>query len=166
MTRPFLLWPDPRLRKAAEPIEAVDDKVRAIWDEMVAAMDAMPGIGLAAPQIGVMRHLAVVDASETRGQVIRIANPRLLQVSDETIAIQEASPNLPGVSAEVVRPISCTVAYLDEGGSPCERELDGLWARSVQHQIDHLSGRMYFHRLSRLKRDRLLKKAGRRQIFS
>ncbi len=166
MKAAFLRWPDPRLRKAAEPVEAVDDEVRDIWNKMVAAMEAMPGIGLAAPQIGVMRRLAVVDASEERGHVLRMANPELVSVSEEMATIHEASPNLPGIGADVLRPAACVVRYLDAAGEWAERAMEGMWARSVQHQIDHLAGRMYFHRLSRLKRDRLLKKAERGQIFS
>ncbi|MFQ6547201.1 peptide deformylase [Aestuariibius sp. 2305UL40-4] len=165
MTRPFLRWPDKRLRMAAAPVALVDDEVRAVWDEMIAAMEAMPGIGLAAPQLGVMLRLAVVDASEARAQAVRMANPELVSVSEESVAIYEGSPNLPGVGAEVTRPASCVVRYLDETGVPVERSFDGMWARSVQHQIDHLEGRMYFHRLSRLKRERLLKKAAKGADF-
>ncbi len=150
---------------AAEPVALVDDEARAVWDEMIAAMEAMPGIGLAAPQLGVMRQLAVVDASDERGWVVRMANPELLSVSEERVAIYEGSPNLPGVGAEVVRPASCVVRYWDEAGALVERAFEGMWARSVQHQIDHLEGRMYFHRLSRLKRERLLKKAAKGADF-
>ena len=156
--RPFLLWPDRRLRTPAAPVEAVTDEIRALWAEMIAAMDAMPGVGLAAPQLGVMLRLAVVDASETRGQAIRMANPEILHASVQPRSHEEASPNLPGVSAVIERPRAVTVRFLNADGEVEERDLVGLWATSVQHQIDHLDGRMYFDRLSRLKRERLLKK--------
>ena len=156
--RPFLLWPDRRLRTPAAPVEAVTDEIRALWEEMIAAMDAMPGVGLAAPQLGVMLRLAVVDASETRGQAIRMANPEILHASVQPRSHEEASPNLPGVSAVIERPRAVTVRFLNADGEVEERDLVGLWATSVQHQIDHLDGRMYFDRLSRLKRERLLKK--------
>ena len=156
--RPFLMWPDRRLRTPAAPVEAVTDEVRDIWTEMIAAMDAMPGVGLAAPQLGIMLRLAVVDASDTRGQAIRMANPEILHASVQPRAHDEASPNLPGVSAVIERPRAVTVRFLNETGEVEERDLVGLWATSVQHQIDHLDGRMYFDRLSRLKRERLLKR--------
>lgn len=162
MTRPFLLWPDARLRAVAAPVPAVDDAVRAIWDEMLAAMYAMPGVGLAAPQIGIALRLAVVDASDGSDASdgarapIRMANPELLEVSPETGAGQEGSPNLPGHWAMVTRPLRARVAWLDERGARQERWLEGLWARSAQHQIDHLEGRLFFHRLPDLRRRRLL----------
>ena len=156
--RPFLLWPDRRLRTPAAPVEAVTDEIRALWAEMIAAMDAMPGVGLAAPQLGVMLRLAVVDASDSRGQAIRMANPEILHASVQPRTHEEASPNLPGVSAVIERPRAVTVRFLNADGEVEERDLVGLWATSVQHQIDHLDGRMYFDRLSRLKRERLLKK--------
>lgn len=161
MTRPILLWPDKRLRSVAAPVSAIDDEVRAIWDDMVAVMEAMPGVGLAAVQIGVMRRLAVVDASTRRGQAIRMANPEVLQASSKIKARNEASPNLPGVRASVRRPETVSVRFLNPDGVIERREFEGLWATSVQHQIDHLDGRMYFDRLSRMKRQMLLKKAAK-----
>ncbi|MCK0169370.1 peptide deformylase [Jannaschia sp. S6380] len=158
--RPFLRWPDPRLRRPADSVDAVTDATRAIWDEMIAAMRAMPGVGLAAPQLGIMQRLAVVDAGDGTG-VTRLANPRVLHASTRMREHEEASPNLPGVSAVVARPRAVIVAYLDEGGTPREAEFVHLGATSVQHQIDHLDGRMYFHRLSKLKRDMLLRKASK-----
>jgi peptide deformylase len=159
MIRPFVPWPDPRLKTPAEPVEAVTDEIRAIWDDMVETMDAMPGYGLAAPQIGVMLRLAVVDCSETRGKAIRMANPEILHASARLRPHDEASPNLPGVSAVIERPRAVTVRFLNEQGEAEERDFVDLWATSVQHQIDHLNGKMYFDRLSKLKRDRLLKRA-------
>jgi len=159
--RPFVLWPDRRLRQPAAPVDAITDGIRAIWDDMIETMEAMPGVGLAAPQIGVMRQLAVVDASEARGQAVRMANPRVLHASMELREHDEASPNLPGVSAVVARPRAVTVAFLDERGDEVERDFVLLWATSVQHQIDHLAGRMYFDRLSRTRRQMLLRKAAK-----
>lgn len=159
MTRPFLRWPHATLRKPAAPVEAITDEIRALWDEMIDAMDAMPGVGLAAPQIGVSLRLAVVDASDGRGQAIRMANPEILHQSAQLREHEEASPNLPGVSAVISRPRAVTARFLNAAGEIEERDLVGLWATSLQHQIDHLEGRMYFDRLSRLKRDRLVAKA-------
>ncbi len=159
--RKTLLWPNPCLRTAAQPVDQITDDIRAIWDDMVAVMEAMPGIGLAAPQIGVGLRLAVVDASDTRDQVIRMANPDVLDRSPETEIRPEASPCLPGVSADIVRPKTITVRYTDDTGLVVRKELDGLWARSCLHQIDHLNGKMYFDNLSKLKRSMLLKKAAK-----
>jgi peptide deformylase len=153
------MWPDPRLRRAADPVETITDEIRAIWDEMIDAMDAMPGVGLAAVQLGIPLALAVVDASDARGQAIRMANPEVLHASVQPREHEEASPNLPGVSAVVSRPRAVTVRYLNAAGEMEDRDFVGLWATSVQHQIDHLGGRMYFDRLSRVKRDMLLRRA-------
>jgi len=157
--RPCLPWPDKRLRTAAEPVAEITDEIRAIWDDMVDTMEAMPGVGLAAPQIGVMLRLAVVDASEKRGEVIRMANPEIIDASAILREHDEASPNLPGVSAVIKRPRGVTVRFLNEKGEIDRKDLVGLWATSVQHQIDHLNGKMYFDHLSKLKRDMLIKRA-------
>lgn len=157
--RPFLQWPDKRLRTAAEPVEAITDEVRQIWTDMIESMDAMPGVGLGAPQIGVMLRLAVVDCSDERGQAVRMANPEVLHASVQLRMHEEASPNLPGVSAPIDRPRAVTVRFMDETGETVERDFVGLWATSVQHQIDHLNGKMYFDHLSKVKRDRLIKRA-------
>lgn len=161
MIRPFLVWPDRRLRTAAAPVAEVTDEIRAIWDDMVETMDAMPGLGLAGPQIGVMRALAVVDASDGRGRAVRMANPQVLHASAQLRPHEEASPNLPGVGAVIERPRAVTVRFLNAQGAVEERDFVDLWATSVQHQIDHLAGRMYFDRLSALKRRRLLDRAAK-----
>ena len=157
--RPVLRWPDKRLRTAAAPVAEITDATHAIWDEMIAVMEAMPGVGLAATQLGEMQALAVVDASDARGQVVRMANPEILHASVHLREHQEASPCLPGVSAVIERPRAVTVRFLNASGEVEERDFVGLWATSVQHQIDHLQGRMYFDRLGRVKRDMLLRKA-------
>jgi len=157
--RDFVMWPDKRLRTPAADVDAITDDIRAIWDDMIETMDAMPGLGLAAPQIGVMLRLAVVDASDARGRAIRMANPEVIAASDATNDHEEASPNLPGVWARVTRPAKVTVAFTDHLGLRVRQEFTGLLATSVQHQIDHLAGRMYFDRLSKTKRDMLIKRA-------
>lgn len=157
--RPILRWPDRRLRTPAADVVAVTDAVRATWDDMIDTMEAMPGVGLAAVQIGVMQRLAVVDASDTRGQAIRMANPEVLHASVQPRDHEEASPCLPGVSAKITRPRAVTVRFLNVDGEIEEKDFVGLWATSVQHQIDHLAGRMYFDRLSKTRRDMLLRKA-------
>jgi peptide deformylase len=140
-------------------VPAITDEIRALWAEMIEVMDAMPGYGLAAVQIGVPLRLAVVDCSDTRGQAIRMANPEILHASGQLREHEEASPNLPGVSAVIKRPRAVTVRFLNDQGQIEERDFVNLWATSVQHQIDHLAGRMYFDRLSPLKRKMLIAKA-------
>ncbi|WP_050605239.1 peptide deformylase [Ruegeria sp. 6PALISEP08] len=157
--RPCLPWPDKRLRTKADEVVEITDAIRAIWDDMIDTMDAMPGVGLAAPQIGVMLRLAVVDGSAERGKAVRLANPEILHSSIELREHEEASPNLPGVSAKIKRPRAVTVKFLNEQGMVDRRDFVGIDATSVQHQIDHLNGRMFFDRLSKVKRDMLLRKA-------
>ncbi len=162
--RPYVMWPHPALRTPAQPVDAVTNEVRAIWDEMISAMDTMPGVGLAAPQLGIGLALAVVDASETRGQAVRMANPEILHASVEYREHDEGSPNLPGVWAKLKRPRAVTVRFMNEDGVWDRKDFVGLWATSVQHQIDHLAGKMFFDHLGRVKRDMLIKKAKKLQV--
>lgn len=157
--RPFVPWPAKVLRTSAIKVDAITDDICALWDEMIEAMDAMPGVGLAAPQLGVSQRLIVVDASDKRGQAVRMANPSILHASHELRLHEEASPNLPGYAAPLERPRAVTVRFMNETGVYDRQDFVGLWATSVQHQIDHLDGKMYFDRLSRTKRDMLIKKA-------
>jgi len=160
--RKCIPWPDKRLRTAAAEVSEITDEVRAVWDDLIDTMEAMPGVGMGAPQIGVMQRIAIVDASQERGKVVRMANPVILHASVELRTHDEASPNLPGVSAIIKRPRAVTVTFLNDKGIMDRRDFVGLWATSVQHQIDHLNGKMYFDHLSRVKRQMLIKKAGKR----
>lgn len=157
--RRCLPWPDPILRKPAADVSAITDEVRSIWADMIDTMEAMPGYGLAAVQIGIPLRLAVVDCSEARGQAILMANPQVLHASIQPREHEEASPNLPGVSAVISRPRAVTVRFLNAAGEMEDCDFVNLWATSVQHQIDHLAGKMYFDHLSPLKRKMLLAKA-------
>ncbi|HMS96398.1 MAG TPA: peptide deformylase [Tabrizicola sp.] len=157
--RRCLPWPDACLKTPAADVAAITDDIRAVWADMIETMEAMPGYGLAAVQIGVALRLAVVDCSEARGQAVRMANPEILHASGQFREHEEASPNLPGVSALIRRPRAVTVRFLNAEGAVEERDFVGLWATSVQHQIDHLAGKMYFDHLSPLKRKMLIAKA-------
>lgn len=157
--RTCLPWPDKRLRAKADEVTEITDEIRATWDDMIDTMEAMPGVGLAATQIGVMLRLAVVDGSSERGRAVRLANPEVLHASVELREHEEASPNLPGVSAKIKRPRAVTVQFLNEQGAVEQRDFVGIEATSVQHQIDHLNGKLYFDRLSKVKRDMLIRKA-------
>ena len=159
----FLSWPDKRLRTRANDITKITDDIISIWDDMIETMNAMPGIGLAAPQIGIDLRLAVVDASEARNKPVKLANPEILQASLEYSETEEASPNLRGISAKIKRPKKVTVRFLNKDGFIDRKDFKGLWATSVQHQIDHLNGKMFFDRLSKVKRDILLRKASKKK---
>lgn len=159
--RAFVPYPDKRLRTPAEPVAEVTETVRMIWDDMVETMDAMPGVGLAAPQVGIMLRLAVVDCSDRRGQAVRMANPEVLHASVQMRRHEEASPNLPGVSAIIERPRAVTVRFLNEAGAVEERDFVGLWATSAQHQIDHLNGKVFVDHLSPLRRKMLVAKSAK-----
>lgn len=157
--RACLPYPHPVLKTPAADVPDITDEVRAIWADMVDTMDAMPGYGLAAVQIGIPLRLAVVDCSDERGQAILMANPEILHASGQFREHEEASPNLPGVSAVIRRPRAVTVRFLNKDGVVEDRDFVNLWATSVQHQIDHLAGKLYFDHLSPLKKKMLLAKA-------
>lgn len=157
--RPFIPFDDKRLHSPCDTVPEITETVRMIWDDMVDTMEAMPGVGLAAPQIGIGLRLAVVDASEKRGQVVRMANPEVLHASIQLRKHDEASPNLPHVWASIDRPRAVTVRFLNEAGEMEDRDFVGLWATSVQHQIDHLNGKTYLDHLSPLRRKMLIQKS-------
>ena len=159
--RPFVPWPSQILRTPAKPVGTIDDSVRTLWQDMLDTMYAMPGIGLAAPQIGVSKRLAVVDCSLAKDQPLRMADPEIIHTSEKFREETEASPNLPGVDARIKRPRALLVSYIDHMGFRVRKDFVGLWATSVQHQIDHLNGQMYFDRLSAVKRRMLLAKAAK-----
>jgi peptide deformylase len=161
MIRPCLQWPHQTLRRAAADVAEITPEIRTIWADMVDTMEAMPGYGLAAVQIGVPLRLAVVDCSTGRGQAVLMANPVVLHASIQLRPHEEASPNLPGVSATIERPRAVTVRFLNAHGVLEERDFVELWATSAQHQIDHLAGKMYFDHLSAVKRSMLIAKANK-----
>ena len=159
MIRPCLPFPHPTLRATAAEVPEITPEIRAIWADMVDTMEAMPGYGLAAPQIGHALRLAVVDCSTERGQAVLMANPVILHASGQLREHDEASPNLPGVSAKISRPRAVTVRFLNAQGAQEDRDFVLLWATSVQHQIDHLNGKLSCAHLSALKRNMLIAKA-------
>lgn len=158
MIRPFLMVPDKRLRTVCPPVDSIGEDVLQIWNDMLATMYAMPGVGLGAPQIGVMQRLAVVDCSENRDAPLRMANPEVLHASAHLREHEEGSPNIPGLWAKVLRPRAITARFMDEQGDIVEQDFVGLWATSVQHQIDHLNGKLFVDHLSPMKRKMLLAK--------
>jgi peptide deformylase len=157
---PIITIPDPVLRKEAAAVERVDDELRRLMDDMLATMYDAPGVGLAAPQIGILRRLIVMDAAKDEDEKtpIVMVNPRILERSEEMRTHEEGCLSIPEVTAEVERPAVTRVAYLDREGKPQEAALEGIWSTIVQHEIDHLNGVLFIDYLSRLKRDMIVKK--------
>jgi peptide deformylase len=157
---PILTAPDPRLKKKAKPVEKVDDGVRRLMADMLETMYAAPGIGLAAPQVGVGKRVLVLDvAREGEPKApLKLANPEVVWVSDDDNTYEEGCLSVPEHYAEVVRPRAVKVRYLDETGARREIAAEGLLATCLQHEIDHLDGILFIDHLSALKRNMILRK--------
>lgn len=161
MTRPsIIVAPDPRLKQSAKAVDRVDAEARQLMDDMLEAMHAANGVGLAAPQVGVLKRIIVVDAAapDEDPQPYRMANPEILWESNDTICREEGCLSLPEQYAEVTRPERVRVRYLDVENEIRELEADGLLARCIQHEIDHLEGTLFVDHLSSLKRNIILRK--------
>jgi peptide deformylase len=158
--RPIHVIPDTLLRQKAEAVPAVDDALRALIDDMFETMYAAPGIGLAAPQIGVMKRLAVVDVSsrEEEAQPIALINPQIVWESPELSSYQEGCLSIPDVYEDVVRPERIRVRFQDRTGAEQEIEADGVLAVCIQHELDHLDGVLFIDHISKLKRDMVWKR--------
>jgi peptide deformylase len=158
--RDILTLPDPRLRAVADPIEGIDEEVRQLARDMLETMYAAPGIGLAATQLGVMKRIVVMDLAkdgETPDPIIMI-NPEITKFSDETVETEEGCLSIPEIYYDVERPAAVTVKYTDLEGKDQVRDATDRLAICVQHELDHLDGVLYIDYLSRLKRDRVIKK--------
>jgi peptide deformylase len=157
---PIITAPDPRLKVKCEPVAAVDAEIAKLMDDMLDTMYLAPGIGLAAPQVGVTKRVLVVDVSPKDGprDPIRMANPEIVWHSDDLAVYEEGCLSLPEQYAEVERPKTVRFRYLDEKGVLREREAEGLLATCIQHEIDHLDGIIFVDHLSALKRRMILRK--------
>lgn len=157
---PILTVPDPRLKQRASPVPAVDAEVRRLLRDMLEAMHAANGIGLAAPQVGVLKRLIVVDvsAAEEEARPHLMTNPEIVWRSEELALGEEGCLSLPEQYADVSRPARVRVRYLDFDNAPRELEADGLLARCIQHEIDHLGGVLFVDHISALKRGIILRK--------
>ena len=161
--RPILVIPDAKLRQAAEPVAHVDDEVRALVEDMFETMYKAPGIGLAAPQIGVLRRVVVLDVAKRRDEdatadPMVMINPEITYVSEETALHEEGCLSIPDFYEDVERPAVIRVGYLDRDGKPNSIEAEGILAVCIQHEIDHLNGVLFIDHISRLKRSRVIKK--------
>ncbi len=157
---PIITAPDPRLKKKSRPVEAVDAGVRQLMDDMLETMYAAPGIGLAAPQIGALRRVIVIDIEreDVKTGPLCMANPEIVAASDEDAVYEEGCLSLPEHYSEVTRPAKVTVRYLDRDGNRQELACEGLLATCVQHEIDHLYGILFVDHISALKRNMILRK--------
>lgn len=154
---PILRYPDPRLHKVAAPVGQVTDEVRRLVADMAQTMYAAPGIGLAATQVDVHQRIIVIDVSETKDQLQVLINPVILE-SRGQIVCEEGCLSVPGVFDTVERAEWIRVQALDANGRLFEREADGLLAICIQHEMDHLLGKVFVEYLSRLKQERIVKK--------
>ena len=165
---PILKLPEPVLRERAEPVERVDDELRQLLDDMLETMYDAPGVGLAANQIGIARRFVVVDASKDRdadgdGEAPRrnpicLINPEIVRLGDQMRTYEEGCLSLPDVLVEVERPSEITVRYIDRDGNPQELEAGGLLATVIQHEVDHLDGKLIIDYLSSLKRTMIVRR--------
>jgi peptide deformylase len=155
--RPLVYFPDPLLRRPAEPVAAFDDDLRIIARDLYDTMKAAPGVGITAPHIGVLLRVTVIQL-EPAEEPKTYVNPRVLWSGHETIRHTEGSVSMPGVTDEIERPAHVRVGYLDVDGVAHEEEAQGFMAVCLQHEIDQLDGIFWIDRLSRLKRDRVIKR--------
>lgn len=153
----ILQYPDPYLRHRAAPVEVVDERIRGIVDDMLATMYAAPGIGLAATQVGIDARVAVIDVSEGKDQPLVLINPELDERAGSETA-EEGCLSIPEVFEKVTRPERVTLRALDREGEPYALGAQGLLAVCIQHEVDHLDGRLFIDHLSLLKRQRIEKR--------
>ncbi len=159
--RPIIKLPDPFLKRVSLPVDAVTDDIRTLMDDMLDTMYAAPGIGLAAIQIGVPKRVVVMDLVKDEDKPHEpqyFVNPEIIAASEETTEYEEGCLSIPEVFENVIRPKSVRIRYLDRDGTLKERDCEGLMATCIQHEIDHLNGVLFIDRISRLKRDRVVKK--------
>ena len=161
MKRPILLHPDPRLKKLCTPVTDMTDELRSLGDDMLATMYDAPGIGLAAPQVGLLERLIVLDCVKAEGEAPRpliMFNPEIIASSEETNVYEEGCLSIPEHFADVTRPAEVQVRWIDRDGKEHSEEMGGLWATCVQHEIDHLDGKLFIDYLKPLRRQMITRK--------
>lgn len=158
--RPILIHPDPRLKKVCAPVEDIDDGVLQLVEDMLETMYDAPGVGLAAPQIGVMRRVLTMDCTDKDEAPAPLAliNPEILAGSDEMNEHEEGCLSIPDQYGKVTRPKTVLVGWTGRDGNQHEQEFDGLWATCVQHEIDHLNGKLFIDHLSSVRRQLITQK--------
>jgi len=160
MIRPILIHPDPRLKKLCDPVKAITDDLRRLAADMLETMYDAPGIGLAAPQVGVTKRLIVMDCMKAPDapRPLILFNPEVTWRSSELSTYEEGCLSIPDQYADVERPNRATVRWMDETGAPQEETFDGLWAICVQHEVDHLNGKLFIDYLGLMKRQMITRK--------
>lgn len=161
MKRNIILHPDPRLKKLCDPVADISDELRALADDMLETMYKAPGIGLAAPQVGVLRRLIVLDCEKADGVAPKpmvMFNPHVIASSDEQNTYDEGCLSIPEQYADVTRPAEVQLGWLDRDGNAQQDGFDGLWATCVQHEIDHLEGKLFIDYLKPLKRQMITRR--------
>ena len=161
MKRHIILHPDPRLKKTSAPVADLSDALRSLADDMLETMYDAPGIGLAAPQVGVLDRLIVLDCVKLDSEAPRpliMFNPEIVAASDEQNVYEEGCLSIPEQFADVTRPRMVQVRWIDRDGNEQIEEMDGLWATCVQHEIDHLDGKLFIDHLKPLKRQMITRK--------
>lgn len=161
---PILEYPDPRLRTVARPVTAFDDRLRRLVADMAETMYDAPGVGLAATQVDVHERLIVIDVSESKDQLLVLANPEILWASEETVECEEGCLSVPGVYDAVLRPAQVRVRAQDVHGKAFDVEASGLLAVCIQHEMDHLQGKVFVEYLSPLKQERIKTKMKKRRV--
>jgi peptide deformylase len=160
MARPIITLPDKRLRRLSEPVSKITAEIKKLIEEMFESMYEAPGIGLAAVQLGVLKRVVTMDLSKKEGppnpQVF--INPEIVWKSDEQSVYEEGCLSIPEIHEDVERPARVKVKYLDLDGKPHEVDAEGLFATCIQHEVDHLNGVLFIDHISKLKRDRIVKK--------
>ena len=158
--RNILIHPDPRLKKVCEPVADVNAKIRKLADDMLETMYDAPGVGLAGPQVGVLKRIFVIDCSDKdeAPEPMVLINPKITWVSEEMNTYEEGCLSIPEVYEEVTRPEMVRMSYLDVDGKTHEEEFDDLYATAVQHELDHLNGTLFIDYLSKMKRAMITKK--------
>ncbi|MCL4748201.1 MAG: peptide deformylase [Burkholderiaceae bacterium] len=151
----ILRYPDPRLHRVARPVESFDDRLRALVSDLAETMYQAPGVGLAATQVDVHERVIVIDVSDARDQLQVFVNPQIIESSDDRKVYEEGCLSVPGIYEEVERPDRVKVRACDASGATFEIDADGLLAVCLQHEIDHLDGRVFVQYLSRLKQGRI-----------
>jgi peptide deformylase len=157
---PIVTLPDPILRKLSTPVERVDDELRRLADDMLETMYDAPGVGLAAIQVGVPRRLFVLDVADEdeKPAPLVLFNPEIVALGSETRLHEEGCLSIPDFRVEIERPASLTLSYIDRDGNPRELDAEGLLATAIQHEINHLDGKLIIDFLSPLKRDMVVRK--------
>ncbi len=161
MIRPILIHPDPRLKKVCAPVPRVDDTVRALMSDMLKTMYDAPGIGLAAPQVGILSRVIVIDCAKGEDEdpaPVCLANPKITWSSEERGEHEEGCLSIPDIYAMVTRPEAVRVRFLDRDGAEQERDFAGIQATCVQHEIDHLNGKLFIDYLSPVRRQMITSK--------